>query len=129
MYPELTPPLLALLAVALGATLILVATSPVLRRLAFRQIARRRTEAVLIISGSVLGTALIVSSLAVGDSLDTSIRHVAVRALGPIDERITSADPARGAAIAQRLRALETDPDGVVDGQHATFGEIGRAHV
>ncbi len=123
MYPELTPPLLVLLALALGATLILVATSPVLRRLAFRQIARRRTEAILIISGSVLGTALIVSSLAVGDSLDTSIRHVAVQALGPIDERITTADPARGAAIAQRLTALESDPN--VDGVLTVHNTVG----
>ncbi|HMK12005.1 MAG TPA: FtsX-like permease family protein [Acidimicrobiales bacterium] len=117
------PPLLTLLGIALGATAILVATSPVLRRLAFRQIARRRTEALLIISGSVLGTALIVSSLAVGDSLDTSIRHVAVRALGPIDERITTADPVRGALIAERLEALRSDPD--VDGvltAHTTVG-------
>ena len=78
MYPELTVPLLVLLAVALGVTLILILGSPVLRRLAFRQIARRRTEAILIVSGSILGTALIVSSLSVGDSLDTSIRRVAV---------------------------------------------------
>ena len=114
MYPELTPVLLVLLAMALGVTLILVVGSPVLRRLAFRQIARRRTEAVLIISGSILGTALIVSSLSVGDSLDTSIRRVAVRSLGPIDERITTVDPVRGAQIADRLEALKSDPN--VDG-------------
>ena len=114
MYPELTPVLLVLLALALGVTLALVVGSPVLRRLAFRQIARRRTEAILIISGSILGTALIVSSLSVGDSLDTSIRRVAVRSLGPIDERITTVDPVRGAQIADRLEALKSDPN--VDG-------------
>ena len=35
-------------------------------------------------------------------------------ALGPIDERITTADPVRGAQIADRLQALKSDPD--VDG-------------
>ena len=107
MYPELTPPLLVLLGCALAVTLILIVGSPVLRRLAFRQVARRRTEALLIITGSMLGTVLIVSSLSVGDSLNTSIRHVAVSALGPIDERITTADPVRGAQIADRLQALK----------------------
>jgi putative ABC transport system permease protein len=121
VYPELTLPLLMLLAVALGVTLLLIFGRPVLRRLAFRQIARRRTEAILIISGSILGTALIVSSLSVGDSLDTSIRRVAVRALGPIDERITTADPTRGAQIAARLEALKSDPrvDGVLTVRNA----------
>ena len=121
MYPELTLPLLVLLGLALGITLILVVGSPVLRRLAFRQVARRRTEAILIISGSILGTALIVSSLSVGDSLGTSIRHVAVSALGPIDERITTADPARGAQIADRLETLKSDPnvDGVLTVRNA----------
>ena len=102
---------------------ILVVRRPVLRRLAFRQLARRRTEAILIISGSILGTALIVSSLSVGDSLDASIRRVAVRALGPIDERVTSADPERGAQIADRLAALQSDPD--VDGVLTVLNAVG----
>ncbi len=90
MFPELTAPLMVLLAAALATVAFLVLRGPVLRRLAFRQVARRRTEAVLIIGGSILGTALIVSSLSVGDSLNTSIRAIAHRALGPIDERITT---------------------------------------
>ena len=123
MYPELTPWLLGMLAIAVVATAYLVVRRPVLRRLAFRQLARRRTEAILIISGSILGTALIVSSLSVGDSLDASIRRVAVRALGPIDERVTSADPERGAQIADRLAALQSDPD--VDGVLTVLNAVG----
>jgi putative ABC transport system permease protein len=120
MYPELTGPLIALLLVAVGAVTVLAWHSPVLRRLALRQIARRRTEAVLIISGSILGTALIVSSLSVGDSLNASIRGVAGRTLGPVDERITTASPERGAEIAAKLLPLQRDPnvDGVMTVRH-----------
>ncbi len=114
MYPELTPPLVILLAGSVAGVAVLLLRGPVLRRLALRQIARRRTEAILIIGGSILGTALIVSSLSVGDSLNTSIRGIAGRSLGPIDERITTASPERGAEIAARLAALRSDPD--VDG-------------
>jgi putative ABC transport system permease protein len=35
---------------------------PVLRRLALRQIGRRRAEAALVVAGSVLGTAIIIGS-------------------------------------------------------------------
>ena len=114
MYPELTAPLVVLLAIALIVVAVLLTRSSVLRHLALRQIARRRTEAVLIIGGSILGTALIVGSFAVGDSLDTSIRGVAARTLGPVDERITTVSPERGAEIATRLQPLAQDPD--VDG-------------
>jgi putative ABC transport system permease protein len=120
MYPELTTPLLVLFALAVGVVALLLLRGPVLRRLAFRQIARRRTEAVLIIGGSILGTALIVSSLSVGDSLNASIRGIAGRSLGPIDERITTTSPERGAEIATRLAALRSDPnvDGVLTVHH-----------
>ncbi len=120
MFPELTPPLLVLLGAALAGVGYLVARGPVLRRLAFRQVARRRTEAVLIIGGSILGTALIVSSLSVGDSLNTSIRAIAGRSLGAIDERITTTAPDRGEQIAARLAGLAGDPniDGILTVHH-----------
>jgi putative ABC transport system permease protein len=114
VYPELTRPLVILLGIAVAALVVVLVRAPVLRRLALRQIARRRTEAVLIIGGSVLGTALIVGSFSVGDSLNSSIRAIAGRSLGPIDERITSTSPQRGNEIAAKLAALQHDPD--VDG-------------
>jgi putative ABC transport system permease protein len=114
VYPGLTLPLVVMLVAAIAIIAVLVVRGPVLRRLALRQVARRRTEAILIIGGSILGTALIVGSLSVGDSLNASIRGVAGRALGPIDERITTASPERGAEIAARLAPLQHDPD--VDG-------------
>lgn len=114
MYPELTPPLVAMLAAALGVVAFLVAFRPVLRRLALRQVIRRPTESVLVILGSVLGTALLVASLTVGDSLDRSVRQSAYDTLGPIDVSVQSPRPDIGEQAARRLEPLRQDPD--VDG-------------
>jgi putative ABC transport system permease protein len=114
MYPELTLPLVVLL-VAATATLAWAALrEPFLRRLAARQVRRRPTEAVLVVLGAMLGTAIIVGSLVVGDTLNFSVRQSAYQTLGPIDERTVSVDPQQGAQVAARLANLVRDPD--VDG-------------
>jgi putative ABC transport system permease protein len=116
MYPELRLPLLLGVA-ACGAVLAWVSVRyAFLRKLAARQLRRRRTEALLVIAGSLLGTTMIVASLIVGDTLDHSVRGVAYRTLGPVDERVTSLDPAVGAEAARRLAPLAGDPrvDGVL---------------
>src|SRR4051794_16427892 len=114
MYPNLLVPLLGILAVAgLGLTWLLV-RQPVSRRLAGRQVARRKTEAALVITGSVLGTAIIVGALVVGDTLNHSVRQDAYRTLGPIDERVVVADPAVADAVSARLSQLAGHPD--IDG-------------
>src|SRR6266542_1915023 len=77
MYPNLTPYLVALLGLALAGTVAMAARHAFLRRLALRQIARRRGEAALVVAGSVLGTAIIVGSLIVGDTMTHSIRRQA----------------------------------------------------
>src|SRR5688572_21750150 len=59
---------------------------PTIRRLAARNVVRRRGEAVLVVAGSLLGTAIIIASLIVGDTLGASIRDFARTELGPIDE-------------------------------------------
>jgi putative ABC transport system permease protein len=114
VYPELTPPLIVALAAALAVVVFLVAFRPVLRRLALRQVVRRPTETVLVVLGSVLGTALLVASLTVGDSLDRSVRQVAYDTLGPIDQAVLSPNPDVGDEVASRLEPLRQDPD--VDG-------------
>src|SRR3954452_16439938 len=114
MYPNLLLPLLTLVAVcAMGVGLVLV-RQPVSRRLSARQVARRRTEAALVISGSVLGTAIIIGALVVGDTLNHSVRQEAYRTLGAIDERVISPNPQIGAAAAAALAPLAADP--TVDG-------------
>ena len=116
MYPNLLMPLLTIVAVAVAGLTWLIVRQPVSRRLAGRQIARRKTEAVLVLTGSVLGTAIIVGALVVGDTLNHSVRQDAYRTLGPIDERVVPADPATVHSVVGRLMALkrESEVDGVL---------------
>jgi putative ABC transport system permease protein len=127
MYPNLTPYLVALLGLALAGTVAVAARHAFLRRLALRQIARRRGEAALVVAGSVLGTAIIVGSLVVGDTMTHSIRRQAWSGLGPIDEIVSTSGGARGAEVAGRLARLRGDPD--VDGLLVlTVDQAGIAH-
>src|SRR3954454_12755901 len=114
MYPNLLVPLLGILAVAGLGPLWRWVRQPVSRRLAGRQVARRKTEAALVITGSVLGTAIIVGALVVGDTLNHSVRQDAYRTLGPIDERVVVADPAAADAVSARISQLAGHPD--IDG-------------
>ncbi|HWD44491.1 MAG TPA: FtsX-like permease family protein [Actinomycetota bacterium] len=114
MYPNLTPFLVGLGGAALLVAVAMAARGPLTRRLALRQLNRRRGEAALVVAGSVLGTAIIVGSLVVGDTLDFSFKQGAYQTLGVVDEVVSSPDPAQGQAAARRLEALRGDP--AVDG-------------
>src|SRR5215216_6379767 len=114
MYPNLTPFLVGLGGAALLAALVIAASGRLTRRLALRQLNRRRAEAALVVAGSVLGTAIIVGSLVVGDTLDHSFKQGAYRYLGVVDEVVSSPDPAQGEAAARRLERLRGDP--AIDG-------------
>jgi putative ABC transport system permease protein len=114
MYPNLTPALVVLLGAALAVAAFIAVRRPFLRKLALRQIARRRGEATLVIVGSVLGTAIIIGSLVVGDTLNFSVKQVAYKNLGPVDEIVSSPTIALGDAAASRVDTLRSDPD--VDG-------------
>ncbi|MCA1692394.1 MAG: FtsX-like permease family protein [Actinobacteria bacterium] len=67
---------------------------PTIRRLALRNVSRRKGEAALVVAGSLLGTAIITASFIVGDTLRASVRDGARTELGPIDEvvRVTGLD-------------------------------------
>jgi putative ABC transport system permease protein len=110
MYRDAMVPLLVLTGLALGVVLFLLVRTPVLRRLALRQIARRPTEAVLVVLGSLLGTTLIVASMVVGDSLDRSVRQSAYDMLGPVDETVRASSLRVGNEAAARLQVLRNDP-------------------
>ena len=114
MYPNLTPFLVGLGGAALLAAVVIAVSAPLTRRLALRQLSRRRAEAALVVAGSVLGTAIIVGSLVVGDTLDHSFKQGAYRYLGVVDEVVSSPAPAQGEAAARRLERLRGDP--AIDG-------------
>src|SRR5262245_13240573 len=122
MYPELTTPLIVLVGGAAGLILFLLVRRPVLRRLALRQVTRRPTEGVLVILGSLLGTALIVASFVVGDSLNRSVRQGAYDVPGPVDEYVRSSSVALGDEVEHRLQPLRDDPR--VDGLLTARGDF-----
>lgn len=114
MYPNLLGPLVVIVGCIAVALALLLTRQPVSRRLAGRQVARRKTEAALVITGSILGTAIIIGALVVGDTLNHSVKQEAYRTLGPVDERVISTDTATGMAAAALVRTLASNPD--VDG-------------
>jgi len=106
---------------------------PLLRRIAWRNARRRPREALLVVMGSMLGTAIMTGSFVVGDTLDASIRAQAPRQLGPIDEVVSAVGLDNGAELRERLAGFESmDVDGtlpitVVPAAVATVGEDRRA--
>lgn len=102
-----------LVGVALALVLWQAARRPVLRRLAVRDAVRRPAETLLVVLGSLLGTALITGSFIVGDTLDSSIKATAFTQLGPVDELVNMPDPA---AADQLVSRLETLGDRRIDG-------------
>lgn len=90
-----------------------VVRRPTLRRLALRNAVRRRGEAVLVVAGALLGTAIITSSFVVGDTLEESVRDRARTWQGPADLVVAVGDVAELEAI---VAALTEPPLGDSDG-------------
>lgn len=86
---------------------------PVLRRLALRNAARRPGEALLVVLGSMFGTAIITGTLVVGDTVDGSVRGLAHTRLGPIDELVATPDAGRHEQARQAAESARSD---LVDG-------------
>src|SRR5712691_2307736 len=94
--------------------LFVLARKPVLRRLALRNAVRRPRETMLVILGSLLGTAIMTGSFVVGDSFDASIPHGAYTQLGPVDEVVSTSGIESGPSPVQARLANFRDPN--VDG-------------
>jgi putative ABC transport system permease protein len=109
VYPELLPPVGALACLSLVVTLALILRGPLERRLAARNALRRRAETILVVVGSMLGTAIIIGALVVGDTLNFSVRQTAFQDLGPADELVTSPQLTVGDRVAADLANLR-DP-------------------
>ncbi len=88
---------------------------PILRRLAVRNASRRPREAVLIVMGALLGTAIITSAYVVGDTLTSSIHRSAYTQLGPVDEVVVANGPQAGQQVAAAIgQAHLTGTDGTL---------------
>jgi putative ABC transport system permease protein len=92
-------PLAAVLAVALavviGAVAALALRNRVFFKLGVRNVRRRRARTALIVGGLMLGTTIIASALASGDTMSHTIRSAAIESLGATDEIVS----AQGAEI------------------------------
>jgi putative ABC transport system permease protein len=90
--------LLAVLVIATGTALGLVAVlalrNRVLFRLGVRNAARRRGRTILIVVGLLLGTTIVAAALTTGDTMSNTIRQSAVKSLGETDVVVS----VRGAA-------------------------------
>ncbi|MFA9446673.1 FtsX-like permease family protein [Egicoccus sp. AB-alg6-2] len=85
----MTVVLAALAALLLAPLVFAAARHRTLLALAIRNIRRRRSEALLVVGGALLGTAIITSALVVGDVLEHSLTDVARTQHGPIDLTVT----------------------------------------
>ncbi len=79
-----------------------------------RDATRRPGETVLVIAGSLLGTAIITGSFIVGDTLDASITATATQQLGPVDEVVMFTSAEEASAAAEALRASDAVVDGAI---------------
>ena len=101
--------------------------SATLRRLAIRNAARRPVEAMLVVLGSLLGTAIMTGSLVVGDTMDRSIRAAALRPAGPDRRDGVGQRSGRGAELVEPLPGFSSpDIDGMLS--FVTAGAVGGQH-
>ena len=109
------------IAAIVGVTIFDLLRRPTLRRLAFRNAVRRPNEAMLVVLGSLFGTAIVTSAFTVGDTLHASIRDEARTRLGPIDEIVlVHRSPQLPDALAKVTAQPLPSTDGVVSMVSAT---------
>jgi FtsX-like permease family len=88
---------------------------PGVRQLALRSSTRRPRQALLVVLGAVLSTAIFTSASVVGESLRASVRRSAVTQLGPVDEEIVGVGPDRGPTIESAVDGARlSDIDGTL---------------
>ena len=111
---------------------VLALRNRIMLKLGLRNIPRRRAQTILIIIGIMLSSVITAAAFGTGDTINFSIRHEAVEALGPIDEVIVRArvtvDDSFGSQsyfpmdrfldLREELAGLET-----IDGLTAGIGE------
>ncbi|MQB01894.1 MAG: FtsX-like permease family protein, partial [Actinobacteria bacterium] len=93
-----------------------------LATMAIRNISRRRAEAILVVAGALLGTAIITSSLVVGDVIEASFADTARTEYGPIDITVTAS---RQADIGKVMAQAQATDIQAIDGLLATTTTTG----
>jgi len=82
--------LIQILSILVGAATVAIVVSmifnPVIFKIGFRNIFRRKADTLLVILGSLIGTALIVGSMAMNDSFQKFLHNQIERSNGEIDE-------------------------------------------
>ena len=78
------------LAVGMSAVAGLALRNRVFLKLALRNIPRRRGRSALIVTGLMLGTAIIAAALATGDTMSHTIRSSVITSLGQTDELVSA---------------------------------------
>jgi putative ABC transport system permease protein len=111
--------LTVVLAVALGVVAALALRNRVFLRLGVRNLGRRRGRTALIITGLMLGTAIIAAALATGDTMSTTIRSSAIASLGQTDEVVAAKGV--GAAL-----AVQGNAGGATDARYFPVGYTDR---
>jgi putative ABC transport system permease protein len=81
--------LAVLLAAGLLAVAILALRNRIFVKLALRNVPRRRGRSALIVTGLMLGTAIIAAALATGDTMSHTIRSSVIASLGQTDELVS----------------------------------------
>ena len=83
---------------------------PVPFRLGIRNLSRRKSQTALIVSGLALSTLIITSALAIGDTVDYSVKSGVYDDLGAIDERISANRVEQAAGLSFGSSAPSADP-------------------
>lgn len=77
--------------------------------MAIRNISRRRAEAILVVAGALLGTAIITSSLVVGDVIEASFADTARTEYGPVDITVTASSSTRIQEVAANVERADIE--------------------
>ena len=81
--------LVVALATGVGAVAALAIRNPIFLKLGLRNVPRRRSRSALIVTGLMLGTAIIAAALATGDTMSHTIRSSVLSSLGQTDELVS----------------------------------------
>jgi putative ABC transport system permease protein len=114
--------------IAFGIVGVIAARRPLLRRMAVRNVLRRRGQSLVVIAGLMVGTATITSALLGADSVgDSAVDSFAFQAWGSIDATVTAPSNAPfDPRVAQQLR-VDRELSPLIDGVSAGIDLPGSA--